>query len=214
MRTWHGWIGIGAVLGLGAIAVGVALHRSTSAPPTGPTQPRGSLSSRERGDHAVLSELQDQRRELFALREAMREMSDRDSLHSPEPPPEIPEDDGEGVADDDPGAGPSERAADLAVALDAEPRDNTWASAVEADAMATVAAHGAGLVLQQVKCGSTMCRAALEHAAAGSVETDLDDVTFRPPFNTGGYVYIPEPQEGGKPESVLYFSREGESLPM
>ena len=108
------------------------------------------------------------------------------------------EDDGEGIA------------AILDDALTTEKRDAEWADQVERAAReALIELASQGVSLRETVCGTTFCRAVLDFESLSRSEHLLEDLTFKAPFNVGGWARL---HDDGQTVS-LYFQREGYALP-
>ena len=99
---------------------------------------------------------------------------------------------------------------DLSERLRAERVDPSWAPATErAIVMAIAGPKFAGMKLDAVACGATMCRLAVTAGdQVADVEGTLEELTTTQPFRAGGFVRFTSPRT-----VTMFVAREGQRLP-
>ena len=100
--------------------------------------------------------------------------------------------------------------ADLTERLRAERADPSWARETEAAIATTLGgAAFAGLRLEAVKCGASLCRVSL-HASEQVADVDalVEDLTTTDAFRHGGFVNFTTPRE-----VTMFVARKGHPLP-
>lgn len=102
-------------------------------------------------------------------------------------------------------------AATLEAHLESEPRDGAWADEVDASLREVMARPTlASLELRDHRCASTLCRVDFADTSREIWDTVSDELVQSPPFDTEGFVHMPEDRPG---EVIVYFARPEHSLP-
>jgi hypothetical protein len=93
-------------------------------------------------------------------------------------------------------------------------RDPAWSAQAEASVAAALRTEAfTGSTLLRADCGTTLCRVEVSHDGLSAEQGFLSNVKSTPPFDQGGFALPIHEPGSDKSRTIVYFAREGHTLP-